>query len=391
MKKIAIISNIQSNLYTLEKFLEYISDLSIEYIFNLGNFFDGDLFCQEVFDTISFDERFINILGEKERKILRVLENNGECELEDDEKKKIFKLIDELGEERINILKKFPSKLEIECEQQNIYIGVDTTDARYVDYGCSEKKIAIMLLEKNVINRNDLFKYDFIFYGYHGLSEIEYFTEPISKDRETCYISPGNLYMHSRGRMQFTIVELGQSNNIIQQNNIVVENDKIIYDIQNHNLECYEELYKYGELNYARSEEGDLNINCRIHGPFKYRCKYREQYIKLWTELIDFCEKNCVCYYTSNIINGNSEMENEEKIWTQEEREKLKVDFIDEDGNFVWHEMGLLDKNGEVLFASCEFGEVYWLNNLNKIQTKEIIDYLNSIPNNREIISYRLY
>ncbi|MDE7423519.1 MAG: hypothetical protein K2N51_07475 [Lachnospiraceae bacterium] len=390
MKKIAVISNIQSNLYALEKFLEYISDQPMEHIFNLGNFFDSDLFCCEIFDIISSDSRFINILGEKERKMLKVLDKNEENELEDDEKKKVLKMIDVLGEERVNILKKFPEKLEIECDHKKIFAGADTTDTRCVDYGCSEKKIAIMLLEEEVIDRNDLFSYDYILYGYHGLSEMEYFLEPLHKDRETCYISPGNLYMQHRGKIQFTIIELSQWNDIIQQNNIAMENSKIIHAIKNHNQDAYHELRKYGELNYVSKMEGNLNIHCCISEPFKIHSQYKEQYIELWRMLIDFCEKKCVRYYTSNLVNGDPELGSQEWDWTQEEREKVKVDFIDKDGNFAWHEMGVLDKNGEILFASCEFGEVYWLNGLDKKQMREIIDYLNSLPNSRKMIFYRL-
>ena len=207
MKKIAVISNIQSNIYALKKFLECIVNEQIEYVFNLGNFFDGDLFCSEIFDIISSDTRFINVLGEKERKVLQVLEHIEDDYFDEEELRKSQKIIEILGENRIGILKRFPQSVEIECEGQKIYAGVDTTDANYVDFGLSEEKLAVMLLKKGICNGNDLFKYDYVFYGYHGLSEREYFLEPIHKDRETCYISPGNLYMQCRGKMQFTIIE----------------------------------------------------------------------------------------------------------------------------------------------------------------------------------------
>lgn len=77
--------------------------------------------------------------------------------------------------------------------------------------------------------------------------------------------------------------------------------------------------------------EGDLNIHCCISEPFKFHSQYREQYIGLWRKLIDFCEKKCVRYYTSNLVNGDTELRSQERDWTQEEREKVKVDFIDED------------------------------------------------------------
>lgn len=389
MKKIAVISNIQSNLYALEKFLEYIVDQQIEYVINLGNFFDGDLFCNEIFDIISSDSRFINILGEKEKKVLKFLDDIDGNDLEEREKRKIQSIIDVLGKKRINILKAFPKSLEIECEHRKIYAGVDTTDTNYVDYGYSEEKLAIMLLKKGICDRTDFFKYDYILYGYHGLSEMEYFLEPIRKDRETCYISPGNLYMQCRGKMQFTIIELSQSKDIIRQNNIVMETDKIIHAIRKHNMDSYRELLKYGELNQVSKKEGDLVIHCAISEPFKYHCKYREQYIKLWRKLVGFREKKGVRYYTSNLVKGKPV--SQQRNWTQEEKEKVNIEFIDEDGNFAWHEMGLLDKNGETLFAGCEFGTVYWLNGLDEVQTSEIINYPNSLSDSREILSYRLY
>ena len=105
--------------------------------------------------------------------------------------------------------------------------------------------------------------------------------------------------------------------------------------------------------------------------------------------MVGFLEKKCVCYYTSNTVKG--EPESQEKNWTQEEKEKVCANFINEDGDFAWHEMGLVDENGEILFASREFGTVYCLNGLDEIQTREIIDYLNTLPNSREILSYQLY
>lgn len=246
-----------------------------------------------------------------------------------------------------------------------------------------------MLLKKEICNGNDLFKYDYVFYSYHGLSERDYFLEPICKDRETCYISPGNLYMQCRGKMQFTVIELSTTDSRIQQNNIVINNDEILQAIRLHNPDSCRELRKYGELNDVTKKEGDLVIDCTFGEPFRHDCQYREQYIELWKKLVGFMEKKCVCYYISNIVKG--EPESQEKSWTQEEKEKVFTNFINKDGDFAWHEMGLEDKNGEVLFASNEFGTVYYLNNLAETQTREIIEYLNTLPNNREIISYQLY
>lgn len=388
MKKIAVISNIQSNIYALKKFLECIADEQIEYVFNLGNFFDSDLFCREVFDIISSDARFINLLGEKERKVLQILEHIEDDYFDEEELRKSQRIIEVLGEKRISILKKFPQSLEIECEGKKIYAGVDTTDTNCVDFGFSEGKLAVMLLKKGICNGNDLFRYDYVLYAYHGLSEREYFLEPIRKDRETCYISPGNLYMQRRGKMQFTIIELSTTDDRIQQNNIAMKIDEIIHAVRLHNSDSYRELRKYGELNCVTKKEGTLVIDCAFGEPFRYNCQYREQYIELWKKLIGFMEKKCVCYYISNTVKG--EPESQENNWTQEEKEKVFANFINEDGEFTWHEMGLLDENGEVLFGSHEFGTVYYLNNLDEIQTGEIIEYLNDLPNSREMLSYTL-
>lgn len=51
----------------------------------------------------------------------------------------------------------------------------------------------------------------------------------------------------------------------------------------------------------------------------------------------------------------------------------------------------MLDDEGEVLFTGCEFGEVYCLYGLDELQTSEMIDYLDSVPNSRAILSYELY
>lgn len=389
MKKIAVIANIRSNLYALEKFMKEISDSQIEYIFNLGNFFDSDLFCCEIFDLITSDTKFINVLGYRERSMLRIMENPATDDFMEEEIDILSSIINTLGEERVNKLKQFHKEVEIVCEGRRIYAGADTTSMDCVDYGCAEEKIAIMLLRKGICDRNDFFRYDYVLYGYHGLSEMEYFLEPVRKDRETCYISPGNLYMHRRGKIQFTIIQLGKSKDMVQQNNVTVNQDKIIQEIKRYNSQSFQELRKYGELNYMDKTSGDLVIKCRISEPFQFHCKYRKQYIELWKKMIDFCDKECVRYYISNIKDGIPE--DYEQDWTSEEKKKVKEEFIGEDGQFAWHEMGLLDKDGKILFSSSEFGTVYWLNHLDETQTSEILEYLNALPNSREMVSYELY
>lgn len=67
--KIAIISDIKSNVYALEEVIKDIKNRGIEVVLNLGDMFYGPIEPRATYDLIR-ENKFINILGDEDREIL---------------------------------------------------------------------------------------------------------------------------------------------------------------------------------------------------------------------------------------------------------------------------------------------------------------------------------
>lgn len=67
--KIAVISNINSNIYALEAFLHDIKKQNIEIVLNLGDSFLGSINPRQTYELLR-QSSFINICGNEDRKIL---------------------------------------------------------------------------------------------------------------------------------------------------------------------------------------------------------------------------------------------------------------------------------------------------------------------------------
>ena len=67
--KIAILSDIKSNVYALEAVIEDIKNKNIEVVLNLGDMFYGPIDPRATYDLIR-ENKFINILGDEDREIL---------------------------------------------------------------------------------------------------------------------------------------------------------------------------------------------------------------------------------------------------------------------------------------------------------------------------------
>lgn len=90
--KLAIFSNIQSNVEALKKFLEQTVDKNIDAYINLGDSFYGDFEPKKTYDLIR-QSSFINLMGNEDRMILEASLD----QLESNEKLK--KVYYDLGEE----------------------------------------------------------------------------------------------------------------------------------------------------------------------------------------------------------------------------------------------------------------------------------------------------
>lgn len=67
MERIAIITDIHSNIHALKAFMNYIdTECSVSQILNLGDFIQIGPNPTEVFDVVMNDSRFVNIMGNSE-------------------------------------------------------------------------------------------------------------------------------------------------------------------------------------------------------------------------------------------------------------------------------------------------------------------------------------
>lgn len=99
--KIAILSDIHSNIYALEELIKDIKNRDIEVVLNLGDMFYGPIEPRATYDLIR-KNKFINILGDDDRKIL-------EASLEQLEENPTLKYVyEDLGEDVLYWIQDLP-------------------------------------------------------------------------------------------------------------------------------------------------------------------------------------------------------------------------------------------------------------------------------------------
>ena len=115
MERIALVSDIHSNIHALEAFMNYIdNECPVSQILNMGDFIKIGPNPTEVYDIVMNDSRFVNIMG------------NGECMFFDKEIKTRYKMesehqdwvINQLGPERMERLKQVPLQRIVEIENK---------------------------------------------------------------------------------------------------------------------------------------------------------------------------------------------------------------------------------------------------------------------------------
>lgn len=128
-QRVAIISDIHSNIYALKVFIDYLNERpEIKTVLNLGDFLQYGPKPVEVFDTVMDDPRFINVLGNNEIDLFYDLTN----EEDSDRVKHIKWTKDELGQQRMDRLKQVPKSQVVEF-QGNKFMLIHTVMEEYVD------------------------------------------------------------------------------------------------------------------------------------------------------------------------------------------------------------------------------------------------------------------
>lgn len=115
MNRIALISDIHSNIHALNAFMNYIdNECSVSQILNIGDFLQIGPNPTEVYDTVMNDSRFVNIMG------------NSEYMFFNDEVKKHYEMeadhqdwvVNQLGPERMARLEQVPLHRIVEIEDK---------------------------------------------------------------------------------------------------------------------------------------------------------------------------------------------------------------------------------------------------------------------------------
>lgn len=204
--KVAIVSDIHSNINALYTFIDYINKHNIERVFNLGDFISGGSHPCEVFDLIMSDERFINIRGYAEESIynsINIDQGIGEGRW----------LRDKLGEERLKELKKMPSIKKLEIKGKKILL------CHHNGWADIEQIIAHTSNTKRE-------QYDYILCGGTHLQELSHSKRHYAN---TNIIDPGTLGSGGNGICHFAVVNFGLNEPEVRFHNYQVKTEQNEY------------------------------------------------------------------------------------------------------------------------------------------------------------------
>lgn len=193
MKRIAVVSDIHANIYALQKFLNYIhEERDISTILNLGDFLQIGPNPKEVFDIIMNDQRFINVLGNNEN----VLFNRNLMRFEESEIKHQDWVINQLGNDRIEQLKKLDKKKIIEIENK-IILMLHSRINSVIEFPLLYEHKP---LEDFVADYNENVDYVLIGHTHFPLYAVHWNWKPI--------LNPGSLGCGRDGIIKFIIIEI---------------------------------------------------------------------------------------------------------------------------------------------------------------------------------------
>ena len=218
IEKIAIVADIHANKYALDKFLDYIDKEHIECILNIGDFVQIGPNPYEVSTKVLNDNRFINVLGNNETSLFEIDETKTNDEIAHRlwTKKQInenFEKIKQIPQTLI-LNKKNKKILMIHSRRNDIngmpLIYIDNLDSFVEDY--------------------KEFDVDIILFGHtHEKLYIEH--------NNKIFINPGSLGCSKNGTVDFSILEIDDSQNI-NCDFISLKYDKteLIKDYYNYNV-----------------------------------------------------------------------------------------------------------------------------------------------------------
>ncbi|MBM7685472.1 metallophosphoesterase family protein [Defluviitalea raffinosedens] len=387
--KLAIISDINGNMYALNSFLDYVNaDPQIEYVINLGNFIGYGGFSKEIFDLITTDQRFINIIGPNEYRIMNPKDD-----------KDSMSIREEFGEPRIQQLKNIPGVMEIQLYDKKFLMMHSN---RYLDSYSLEKRLKFLFMDeyKDTHYAQQHFVYDYILYGCSGISEVSTYIEQPFKRKAEVIISPGDLYMHFYNTICFCLMEFNGSKVDITIKNEKTNTNKMVEKIISMNRDHISVLSNYGYFN-VDGDKGTLIIEL-LHD----ETMFSQYYKHFWEQSIEFILKEAE-YVGFDIPKKDEKIAKELKesllVYSEHNRNRefcqiegkindavkklLSKNYLDQDQSFKWSEIWLLDKNKNLLFSflkydgKCQFCDL----------DEEKMAYMKSIVAKSDQLIYRVY
>lgn len=223
MERIALVSDIHSNIYALDAFMNYIDkECTVSQILNMGDFIQIGPNPTEVFDIVMNDSRFVNIMG------------NGEAMFFDKEILKRYEseaahrdwVIAKLGSERMERLKQVPLHRIVEIEDKK-FLMVHARMNSVIDSPLLYDK---RTLEEFISDYDADVNYVLIGHTHLPLYAVHWNNKPI--------INPGSVGCGKDGIARFAIMEIDDGLVDITYKQLKYDKEKVIRDYRQHSVPC---------------------------------------------------------------------------------------------------------------------------------------------------------
>lgn len=221
MERVALVSDIHSNIHALEAFMNYIdNECPVSQILNMGDFIQIGPNPTEVYDIVMNDGRFVNIMGNGEYMFFdKGTKRHYEMELEHQDW-----VIKQLGPERMERLKQVPLQRIVEIENKKFFM-VHTRINSVID---SPLLYDNKTLEEFIADYNVDVNYVLIGHTHLPLYAVHWNCKPI--------LNPGSIGCGRDGIARFAIVELSDGLVNVTYKQLKYDKEKVIYDFRKNSV-----------------------------------------------------------------------------------------------------------------------------------------------------------
>ncbi|MGH4124041.1 MAG: metallophosphoesterase family protein [Clostridium sp.] len=345
MKQLCVISDIHSNFTALNIFLEYIEKIyDIEYILNLGDFLedyikDGDDVCG-VFDTVIYDKKFINIIGNTEFNL--IYKDLGDGLNYEGDKLHEVQIQELLGQERIKDLRKVPLSKSVELYGKKFFLA--HADNEYGTYNLIDLVQVIRQYSLDEFSEQDkilnINEHDYILVADNHIQQMQ-------QSAHYTFIKPGAIGAFDQDyTIRFAIIEIDENEENVNFKNLKHDVSKV-YAGKDFFWVSISNIY-------------DTNV---IPMNFSFWKPVMEHFVKT-NKYIEFgCWKTdakIIEELSCNLKNFEKEiMENQIFFKGEINEQAIKIllnDYL-EDGAIKWFDVNLYDEENKMQFTSSHYGK----------------------------------